>query len=253
MYRDVHANALFLRGEYEACAQYVYEGAREEADARAAFHYGYFLMHGIGVARDPEEARHFFSYARGLEGGESCYNLAMLHMHGEGGPRDYRAAIAYMREAAELDCLEAQLYLGMVYTTGCVLEPEIVAVTLIPFHKPIYRDISAGLLEGALSADEAEADEAARCSVVEADAREAFAYFRQAAHHDPTYVAELVAKGQYLYAKCYLDGMGTDFNRDKAARLMLVAGKSGSQEAIAFLSENGIRPQELLGDGRGRR
>ena len=34
---------------------------------------------------------------------------------------------------------------------------------------------------------------------------------------------------------------------------MLAAGKSGSREAVAFLAENGITPELLLGEGRGKR
>ena len=241
------ADVKFIRGETELAAKAYLEAARE-GDVRASFNYGYCLWRGIGVPYNPAEAKSFFAYARDMEGGEACYNLAMLYMHGEGVKRDYGTAVKYMKIAAERGCIEAQLYLGMAYTTGCVFEPDIIGICMIPYHKPIYRDIYAPLLMGEV--EDAELDEELRFAAISADARAAFEWFRRAAHHDPTYVSSLVAKGQFLYAKCYVDGMGTEFDRTKGYRLMLAAGKSGSAEAVNFLAENGITPAMLLGEGR---
>ena len=244
---DKHADVLFMRGEYEKAAEMYLEAARD-GDIDASFNYGYCLLHGMGVDYDPAEAKSFFSFARDMEGGESCYNIAMLYLHGEGVRRDYRQAFRYMTVSASQGCIEAQLYLGMVYTTGYMLEPDIQGICMIPFHKPEYRIPDAFLLMGDIP--DAEADEEARFSVVSADARRAFEWFRRAAHHDPTYVASLVAKGQYLYAKCYIDGMGTDFDRKKGELLMLAAGKSGSEEAVAYLTENAVSPERLLAEAK---
>ena len=49
-----------------------------------------------------------------------------------------------------------------------------------------------------------------------------------------------MAKGKFLYAKCYVDGLGVEFDRIKANRLMLLAGKAGSMDAVRYLAENGI-------------
>ena len=69
---------------------------------------------------------------------------------------------------------------------------------------------------------------------------------------------ELVAKGKFLYAMCYVDGLGTDFDRDKSVRLMLLAGKSGSPEALTYIAEHGLvtellakkAERDALGGGR---
>ena len=79
------------------------------------------------------------------------------------------------------------------------------------------------------------------------DARQAFEWFQRAARHSTSYVEDLVAKGKYLYARCYVDGLGTDFDREKSARLMLAAHRSGSSEATAYIIENGITPEMLKG------
>lgn len=239
------ANKNFLDGKFEEAAKMYHELARE-GSAVASFNYGYCLWLGLGVPYDPKEAKSFFAFARDLKGGEAAYNIAIIYMRGEGVNKNYKKAIEYMKLSAELDCVEAMLYLGMVYTTGCVLEPDIVRISRIPFHTPEYRIGSEYMLTG--DYEGAEADEEMRYSVLDADGRIAFDYFRRAAYSDPTYVGELVAKGQFLYAKCYIDGLGTDFDRQKGARLMLAAGRNGSSDAVAFLAENGITPDKYLTD-----
>ena len=246
MFDKLQADVLFLRGEYESAAKMYLDGARE-GDALAAFNYGFCLWRGIGVPMDASEAKSYFSFAKNMPGGEACYNLAMLYLHGEGVKCNYKLSFEYMRDAAELGCVEAMLYLGMVYTTGCMFEPDIIGISMIPFHKSEYRDYNAPLIEGYVP--DFEEDEEKRYSVTQPDAREAFLYFRQASRQDPTYVHDLVLKGKFLYAKCYLDGLGVEFDRQKGIRLMLMAGKAGSLDAEAFLGEHGVSPEMLLGRG----
>ncbi len=241
------AHALYLRGDVAAAAHMYHELARE-GDAAAALCFGYCLWRGIGCTADAREAKSFFAFAREADGGDACYNLAILYMHGDGVATDYKRSHAYMREAAEKGCIEAQLYLGMVYTTGFYLEPDITAICPIPFHTPEYRRFDH-LLYGDVRDIEREED--ARSFVVSADAAEAFSYFKMAAYHDPTYVSDLVAKGQFLYAKCFVDGLGTECDRNKAVRLMLAAGKSGSEDALHFLQETGIPVARLLEMAKG--
>lgn len=247
MYEHSKIDVMFMAGDYEGAAEMYLEAARG-GSIRSAFNYGYCLLNGYGVDYDPERAFEFFSYAVNMKGGEAAYNLAVMTMRGMGCKRDYRRAISYMRDSAELGCVEAQLYLGMAYTLGAVIEPDIVSISLIPFHKAEYRTPDDMLLAGEVG--DFEADEELRMTTISADAREAFEWFRLAAHNNPTYTADLVAKGQFMYAKCYIDGFGTQFDKDKGARLMLVAGKSGSAEAIEYLETNGIRPELLLDEGK---
>ena len=221
----------------------------EEGDIFGAFNYAHCLWRGIGIEKDAAAARSFFTFASELSGGDAQYNLAILYMHGEGCKRDYRKAFSHMQTAAELGCVEAMLYLGNAYTTGTLFEPDIIGICRVPYHTPEFR-ASAFYLEGDI--DEAEADEEARVRVVSADAGEAFYWFSRAAHHDPTYAAELVAKGQFLYAKCYLDGFGTEYNRELGLKLMLLAGANGSPEAAGFLAEQGV-PVALLEEFKKKR
>ena len=238
MYDKLSADVEFLKGNYAASAEMYREGARD-GDATAAFNYGYMLWRGLGVLQDSKEAKSFFAFARDIEGGAACYNLAMLYLHGDGVAQDFGRAIEYMTVSAEKGCIEAQLYMGMAYTLGCAFEPDIIGICMIPYHKSEYRDFEMQFLPG-YTPDYDRED--ARFAVIRADARRAFEWFRTAARHDPTYVADLVAKGQYLYAKCFIDGLGTDFDRAKGTRIMMLAGKNGSEEAVGFLRENGVTP-----------
>ena len=244
MFDKAEADAAFIKEEYELAARLYHEGARE-GDAYASQSYAYCLMHGLGVERDPLEAKSFYAYARNLEGGEAAYNLAMIYLHGVGRAKNFVKAYEYMKDSANLGCIEAQLYLGMAYTSGCMFEPDVIEIETRPAHRPVYRRYD-GLLDGESFFDEEE--EAARYSAIKQDARSAFLWFQTAARHDSTYVEELSAKGKYLYAKCYADGLGTDFDRERTARLMLLAGAAGSSEALDYIAEHGISYESVLAD-----
>ena len=241
MFNKLSADVVFLNGEYEKALSMFLEGA-EEGNSLAAYNAAYCYLNGIGAECNAALAKSYFSFARDLEGGESCYMLAMLYMHGVGVKKDISRAIRYMKDSAEMGCVEALLYMGMAYTTGCAFEPDIIGISMIPYHKPEYRNSDIRLLEGEILED---AEDDKRYSVVPPSARAAFECFYVAARHDPTYVSDLVARGKYLYAKCYIDGLGTEHDFERGARLMLLAGKSGSQEAINFLQTSGVTPQML--------
>lgn len=236
MYEKSVADVAFLRGDYALAAEMYLEGARS-GDAQASFNFGYCLWRGKGAPYNPKEAKSFFAYAAEMAGGEACYNIAMLYMHGEGVVRDYKKCCEYMLRSATLGCIEAQLYLGMAYTSGCIFEPEVVGISMIPAHTPEYLS-DTPMLDGFVP--DFELDEDLRYGAIRQNATAAFEWFRTAARHDPTYVQELSAKGKYLYARCFVDGLGTDFDREKSARLMLAAERAGSPEAAAYVIENGI-------------
>lgn len=227
----------YLDGDFEEAARLFHEGARE-GDILSSFNYAYCLWRGIGVEKNVSEAKSFFAFARDMKGGESCYNLAMIYMQGDGMAKNYDKAFDYMKASAECGCVEAQLYLGMAYTTGCIFEPDVVGIKMIPTHTPEYA-IDMPLLEGPIPEFDEE-DEDLRYRAVKQDEHLAFQWFQTSSRHDPTNVEELVAKGKFLYAKCYVDGLGVEFDRTKATRLMLLAGKAGSYDAVRYLAENGI-------------
>lgn len=217
--------------EYERAAEMFYEGA-SEGNAEAAFDYAYCLMNGYGVERDPARAKTFYTFAS-QKVGEAAYNLSVMYLHGNGVKRDYKKSFEYMKDAAELGVIEAQLYLGVAYTLGSLFDPDVVSISLIPYHTPEYRS-PYYYIEGDIP--DLEQDEDERICAVRFDPHSAFSWFRAAAKHSPDYVEELSCKGKYLYARCFIDGLGTDFNRDRGHALMLLAANDGSEEAAAYIA-----------------
>lgn len=224
------AKVLFMDGEYERAAKMFYEGATD-GNAEAAFNYAYCLMNGYGVDRDPALAKSFYVFASHAVG-EAAYNLAVMYLHGNGVKRDYKKCFEYMKDSAELGVIEAQLYLGVAYTLGSLFEPDIVSISLIPYHTPIYNSPSY-YIEGEVP--DYEEDEEQRIAAVRQDPHSAFSWFKTAAKHSPDYVEELSGKGKFLYARCFIDGLGTDFNLQRGNALMLLAAEDGSAEAMAYL------------------
>ena len=225
------AKVLFLDGKYVDAARMFREGAAD-GDAECAHNYGYCLLHGYGVERDESLAKSFFVFASRTVG-EAAYNLAVMYLHGTGVARDYRKVVEYMNDAADLGVIEAQLYLGIAHTMGELFEPDVVCLSLIPFHKAEYRP-EGNMIEGEIEVDGE--DESRRASAIKQDLTEAFYRFRQAAAHPDDYVEEMALKGKYLYARCFIDGVGVDFDRDRGNALMLFAASEGSQEALYYLS-----------------
>ena len=226
------AKVAFMDKDYERAAQMFYDGA-SEGNAEAAFNYAYCLMKGYGVERDLALAKSFYVFAS-QSVGEAAYNLSVMYLHGSGVKRNYKKAFEYMKDAAELGVIEAQLYLGVAYTLGSLFEPDVVSISLIPYHTPEY-NFSQYYLDGDIPED-FEQDEEDRIAAIRQDTLSAFSWFRTAAKHSPDYVEELSGKSKYLYARCFLDGLGTDFNRDRGYGLMLIAAADGSREAMDFIS-----------------
>lgn len=224
------AKVAFMNKEYEHAAAMFYEGATE-GNSEAAFNYAYCLMNGYGVERDPSLAKSFYVYAS-RDVGEAAYNLAVMYLRGIGVKKDYSKTFEYMKDAAQLGIIEAQLYLGVTYTIGSLFEPDVVSISLIPFHTPEYNN-GVQYIDGEV--EDFEEDEEARIAAVRQDEHSAFSYFRAAAKHSPDYVEDFSRKGKYLYARCFIDGLGTEFNLNRGNALMLLAAAEGSEEARVYL------------------
>lgn len=224
---------LFIEGRLSEAAEHFYECARE-GDPEGAFNYAFCLQFGYGVKADIRQAVSYYKFAAGILG-EANYNLAVIYLHGVGVEKDYKKCFEYMYEAARKDMIEAQLYLGVAHTMGMLFEPDIAALSLIPFHNQIPREEILSL-EG--DVPDWESDEAARIAAVRFDPVTAHSWFKRAAAHDSDYVETLATQSKFLYAQCFVDGLGTDYDRQKAEDLMLVAANDGSPDALKFLETN---------------
>ena len=235
MYSDNEGKALFLNGQYEEAFR-IFSSLASDGDPLSSFHTGWCLLNGYGTPLNASLAKSYFVFASGKVA-EANYNLAVMYLHGTGVMRNYKKSMEYMNDAADMGCIEAQLYLGVAHTLGTVFEPDVIAISLIPYHTAVYRNDS-NLIEGDIDIVDFEADDEARCAAVRLDANTAFSWFHRAALQDSTYVEDFSAKSKYLYARCFVDGLGTDFNLKRANSLMLVAAADGSAEALDYLTTN---------------
>jgi len=99
-------------------AAYWYRRAAEKGDARAAFNYGFMLIHGIGTEPSPDEGARLLREAAGASVQEAWFELGNLHRLGRHLAGDPQAAIAAYRRAAESGHVRAQHALANMYGNG---------------------------------------------------------------------------------------------------------------------------------------
>lgn len=234
---QVRADALFLKGEYLSAFEMYLNEARESRDPRAAFDVAYMCHRGIGVPQNFGLAREFYMAASMLEGGAALYNLALLNIRGQGGEADFKAAIRYMHQAAEMDCADARLYLGVAYTTGCAFDPlDIECISMIPFYRVIKRSADTIQLGGVSTDPEIEAK---RFEAVQQDEYTAVDMFEAVDKiKDKTYIEEQVGTAKLMVGQALIEGVGKDYNPQQGYRLIASAALGGSTEAAQYLLQN---------------
>ncbi len=247
----VHADALFLRGEHRTAFEEYFYAATALQDPRAAFDVAFLYHMGYGVPQNDHMARQFYQASLYLDGGVAAFNLALLELRGLGGEVDLDGAARWMKRAAADGCVDAQLYLGLVYTMGCLFDPlEIECISMIPYRRVISR--SAGnLLYGRNFDPEADAR---RYEVLQADAEAAAQMFRAATKHkDATYIESQLGNAHLLLGQVLIEGLGDEYDPAKGFRhIKRAAVKHGSKDAAAYLEANyeralayGVDPKKI--------
>lgn len=235
----LNANTMFLMGKHQEAFKEYRELARSYRDPVAASNVGYMYHRGIAVVRDYKIALEFYTAAREGDGGVSYFNMALMYLRGQGVDMDFKKAIEYMHQAANLGCPDARLYLGLAYILGYAYDPvEIECISLIPFYRVIYRDISTPLLEGQ-GYDETIEDR--RYEAIECDADNAFEMYRALSneHLDDPCAEKQSAAANFMMAKFYIEGVGDHYNPSLGYRMMERAAIfDRSREAAEFLLAN---------------
>jgi TPR repeat protein len=99
--------------------------AAEQGHADAQYYIGQAYRDGdMGLARDPAEAREWYSKSASQGNVNALNNLAAMCELGLGGPRDDGAALNYFRQAAEKGDADAQHNLGIMYRQGHGTQPD---------------------------------------------------------------------------------------------------------------------------------
>jgi len=236
--RRIKADAAFLNGDYEAAFWGYFEGAVDFGDARSAFNLAFMYHQGYHTPRNYVWARKYYHLASYHFGGEAKFNLALMHMRGQGGDTDHRMAYDLMKASAGEGCVHAQMYLGVAYTLGCIFDPvETECISLIPFPRVIKRNPGALLLAGKGS-DPTLEDK--RFGIIEADGDDALEMFRLASEHkDDTYVEQEVGQAKYEMGRAIAEGLGSEYDPQKGYRLMETAALTHDcKDALRYLHKN---------------
>ncbi len=238
MDKYIHANCLFIKGEYEEAFKLYTECTKEEDDARAFSNIGYMYHRGIGVDVDYGKAISYYTVASYHDNGTSFYNLALMYMRGQGVRVNLDKALDYMKKSAAEGSADAKLYLGLAYMMGCLYDPvAIECLSLIPFPRVIYKDPDVMLL-GGNGDDEIETK---RYEVIENDDYEAVEMYESIVHdyeEDPYHEA-IRTSAKIALGMALLNGAGKEYDPKRAFKLITSAALDGySSEAAAFLANN---------------
>ena len=236
--RRIKADAAFLSGDYETAFWGYFEGAVDYGDARSAFNLAFMYHQGYHTPRNYVWARKYYHLASYHFGGEAKFNLALMHMSGQGGDTDHRTAYDLMKVSAAEGCVHAQMYLGVAYTLGCIFDPvETECISLIPFPRIIKRDTSALLLTGA-NHDPSLEDK--RFEIIEANGDDAMEMFRMASEQeDDTYIAQEVGQAKFELGRGIAEGIGAEYDPKKGYKLMETAALTHDcKDALRYLNKN---------------
>jgi localization factor PodJL len=111
---------------FEMAAAWLDRAARAGI-APAQFRLGGLYEKGLGVRKDPAEARRLYMAAAAKGHAKAMHNLAVLYAAGaaDGAP-DYAAAAGWFRKAAAYGTVDSQYNLGILYARGSGVERDFV-------------------------------------------------------------------------------------------------------------------------------
>ncbi len=91
--------AAYDAGNYQAALTY-WEPLAAQDDVAAMRNIGHIYRRGLGVARDPQKAASFYRRAAKLGFASAQYNMAVMHLRGNGLPLDRPRGTKWMAKAA---------------------------------------------------------------------------------------------------------------------------------------------------------
>lgn len=100
------------------------------------------LATGTGVERDLVSAFRWYRKAAALENAEAAFNLAMMHLNGEGTRRSKKQALKLLATAARFGSVDAHEYLAELHLRASPSRPDKAALHYL-------RALSAGSIRAA--------------------------------------------------------------------------------------------------------
>ncbi|MCU7958524.1 MAG: sel1 repeat family protein [gamma proteobacterium symbiont of Bathyaustriella thionipta] len=110
-------SAAYFDGNYED-ALLVWTPLAKHGDTVAQFNLGNLYFNGEGVAKNDEEAAHWFRLAAQAGHAQAQANLGALYEAGKGVKKDFKQAFEWYKKAADQGEMIAQYNLGRLYQTG---------------------------------------------------------------------------------------------------------------------------------------
>ncbi|MEQ3747712.1 MAG: peptidoglycan-binding protein [Henriciella sp.] len=109
--------------DYAAGSDFVRRAAQQGLPA-AQYRLGKLHEEGLGVSRDPAEARSWVEKAARGGNVKAMHDLAVFYVDGEGGSQSYAAAAEWFRKAADFGLVDSQYNLAVLYENGLGISPS---------------------------------------------------------------------------------------------------------------------------------
>ena len=91
----------------------------------ATFRLGTFYEKGLGVKKDTDLARRYYTQAAERGNAKAMHNLAVLDADGGGKGANYKSASQWFRKAADRGVADSQFNLGILYARGIGVEQNL--------------------------------------------------------------------------------------------------------------------------------
>jgi hypothetical protein len=111
------AMAAYEQDEYHLAKRLLLPLAQRR-HTEAEFYMGMMFDMGLGVARKPEQAAHWYKRAANKGYHHAQHNLAVAYANGEGVRQDFEIALHWWERAARQGNTDSQYNLGIIYATG---------------------------------------------------------------------------------------------------------------------------------------
>ena len=173
-----------------------------------------------------DAARHVWEVLAGVGNTDALFNLAILAEDGLGEPRDIGKAEALYIGAADAGSFKAQYRLGMLYSSGGILDKDLEKARYYLGRAAAGGDRDAAARLQSLSLPDHTPSDFERAEILSSSGKHAEAadlYRRLDGQGD--------ARAQTRLAWLYEAGLGVERSLDEAARRFTIAAEAGDAEA----------------------
>lgn len=182
-------------------------------------------------------ARHIWETLAGLGNADALFNLAILAEDGLGEPKDMKKAEALYLTAANAGGFKAQYRLGMIYSTGGVLEKDLVKARQYLSLAAANGDKDAAARLATLAQPERPLNAFEEAEILASNGQHAQAAVLYQRSAD---AGNLVARTRLAWM--FEAGRGVPRDLDRAAQLFMASAQAGNAEAqfaIAVMHRTG--------------